>query len=297
MLLLDKPIGLSSNDALQKARRLFQAARAGHTGTLDPLASGLLPVCFGDATRFAGLMLDADKEYLAQVRLGVRTSTGDAEGEILDTRPVDVSLERLLSALAAHRGDIDQIPPMHSALKHQGKALYEYARAGETIERAVRHVRIHDIELLDCAMPAFSMRVRCSKGTYIRTLAEDIGEMLDCGAHLSGLRRTLTGPLSLDTAHTLETLAALDEAQRMDRLLPPDCLLQDLPACQLDGESARRLIQGQIVPLEAFADGGSMAEGQVTRAYDGKVFLGLVSACSGRLQVKRLLPQESGQKA
>ncbi|WP_069040296.1 tRNA pseudouridine(55) synthase TruB [Methyloversatilis sp. RAC08] len=297
VLLLDKPIGLSSNDALQKARRLFQAARAGHTGTLDPLASGLLPVCFGDATRFAGLMLDADKEYLAQVRLGVRTSTGDAEGDILDTRPVDVSLERLLGALAAHRGDIEQIPPMHSALKHQGKALYEYARAGETIERAVRHVRIHEIELLDCALPAFSMRVRCSKGTYIRTLAEDIGEMLGCGAHLSGLRRTLTGPLSLDCSHTLETLSALDEAQRMALLLPPDCLLQDLPACQLDGESARRLIQGQIVPLEAFPDGATMVDGQVTRAYDGTVFLGLVSACAGRLQVKRLLPQESGQKA
>lgn len=297
VLLLDKPIGLSSNDALQKARRLFQAARAGHTGTLDPLASGLLPVCFGDATRFAGLMLDADKEYFAQVRLGVRTSTGDAEGEVLDTRPVAVSLEQLLDALAAHRGDIEQIPPMHSALKHQGKALYEYARAGKTIERAARHVCIHDIELLDCELPAFSMRVRCSKGTYIRTLAEDIGEMLGCGAHLCGLRRTRTGPLSLDAAHTLETLAALDDAQRMNMLLPADCLLQELPACQLDGESARRLVQGQIVRLDAFPDGANMVDERVTRAYDGTVFLGLVSACAGRLQVKRLLPQESGQKA
>ena len=297
VLLLDKPVGLSSNDALQKARRLFQAARAGHTGTLDPLATGLLPVCFGEATRFAGLMLDADKEYLARVRLGVRTSTGDAEGEVLETRSVEVSSDRLMEALAAHRGDIEQIPPMHSALKHAGKALYEYARAGATIERAARHVRIHEIELLECEMPEFSIRVRCSKGTYIRTLAEDIGTFLGCGAHLSGLRRTLTGPLTLESAYSLESLALLDETQRLEVLQPADCLLQDLPACRIDDQAARRLIQGQFVGLDAIADGAALQQGQVTRVYVDATFLGLVAAHGERLQVKRLLPQESGQKA
>ena len=297
VLLLDKPLGLSSNDALQKARRLFQAARAGHTGTLDPLASGLLPVCFGEATRFAGQMLDADKEYLARVKLGVRTSTGDAEGEVLETLPVDVDTGMLGRALLAHTGEIDQIPPMHSALKHQGKALYEYARAGETIERAVRHVRIHEIELQDVALPEFSMRVLCSKGTYIRTLAEDIGSMLGCGAHLTGLRRTRTGPLHLESACMLEQLAALDEDQRTALLQPADVLLQDMPALGVDEDGARRLINGQTVPLErVFAD-SVPAEGQVMRAYVGPDFLGLVAVRGGQVRVKRLLPQESSQNA
>ncbi len=297
VLLLDKPLGITSNDALQMARRLFQAARAGHTGTLDPLASGLLPVCFGDATRFAGLMLDADKEYIARVKLGERTSTGDAEGEVLETLPVEVNDIQLAQALDAHRGDIEQIPPMHSALKHAGKALYEYARAGETIERAVRHVRIHEIELLDSSLPEFSMRVRCSKGTYIRTLAEDIGAMLGCGAHLSGLRRTLTGPLHLGAAHTLDAIALLDESARMALLQPADCLLQDLPACHIDEGAARRLIHGQTVDADGLPADIDMTEGRVMRAYVGPVFLGLVAARDGQLQVKRLLPQESGQKA
>jgi tRNA pseudouridine55 synthase len=297
VLLLDKPLGLSSNDALQKVRRLFQAARAGHTGTLDPLASGLLPICFGEATRFAGLMLDADKEYLARVRLGVRTSTGDAEGDILETRPVAVAQDQLERALQAHRGDIRQIPPMHSALKHAGKALYEYARAGETIERAARHVRIHAIELLEYSMPEFTMRVRCSKGTYIRTLAEDIGIFLECGAHLSGLRRTMTGPLTLESAHTLESLSVLDEAQRAEVLMPADCLLHDLPACHIDDQAARRLVQGQPVGLDAVAGSEIPQEDQATRVYVDAIFLGVAVAHNGRLQVKRLLPQDSGQKA
>ena len=297
VLLLDKPLGLSSNDALQKARRLFQAARAGHTGTLDPLASGLLPVCFGEATRFAGQMLDADKEYLARVKLGVRTSTGDAEGEVLETLPVDVDTGMLGRALQAHTGEIDQIPPMHSALKHQGKALYEYARAGETIERAVRHVRIHEIELQDVALPEFSMRVLCSKGTYIRTLAEDIGSMLGCGAHLTGLRRTRTGPLHLESAYTLEQLASLDEDQRMALLKPADVLLQDTPALRVDEEGARRLINGQTVPLERVSADSVPTEGQVMRAYVGPDFLGLVDVRGGQIRVKRLLPQESSQNA
>ncbi|HEY9191757.1 MAG TPA: tRNA pseudouridine(55) synthase TruB [Methyloversatilis sp.] len=297
VLLLDKPLGLSSNDALQKVRRLFQAARAGHTGTLDPLASGLLPVCFGEATRFAGQMLDADKEYLARVKLGVRTSTGDAEGEVLATLPVDVDAGMLERALQAHTGDIAQIPPMHSALKHQGKALYEYARAGETIERAVRHVCIREIELQDVALPEFSIRVLCSKGTYIRTLAEDIGSMLGCGAHLTGLRRTRTGPLHLEAACTLEQLAALDEDQRAARLQPADVLLQDMPALRVDQEDAKRLINGQTVLLARVSADSAPTEGQVMRAYSGPDFLGLVIARSGLVRVKRLLPQESSQNA
>jgi len=298
VLLLDKPVGLSSNDALQKARRLFQAARAGHTGTLDPLASGLLPLCFGDATRFAGMMLDADKEYIAGVRLGVRTNTGDAEGEVLSTMPVDVDLDRLHRALIAHTGDLDQMPPMHSALKHAGKPLYEYARAGETIERALRPVRIHEIELLEVALPEFSMRVRCSKGTYIRTLAEDIGNALGCGAHLSALRRTRSGPLVLESACTLERIAACDEDERGTLLHPADVLLQDMPACRIGDVAARRLTFGQSVAVgEVESSDGAMPEGQLMRAYNGSILLGLVVVREGRLQVKRLLPQESGQKA
>lgn len=298
VLLLDKPVGLSSNDALQKARRLFQAARAGHTGTLDPLASGLLPLCFGDATRFAGMMLDADKEYIAGVRLGVRTSTGDAEGGVLSSMPVNVDIDQLRRELIAHTGDIDQVPPMHSALKHAGKPLYEYARAGETIERAPRHVRIHDIELLDVALPEFSMRVRCSKGTYIRTLAEDIGNALGCGAHLSALRRTRSGPLMLESTCTLEHIAACEEDERGALLHPADVLLQDMPACRIGDEAARRLNYGQPVAVGEVEPGdGTMPEGQILKAYNGSILLGLVVVREGRLQVKRLLPQESGQKA
>lgn len=296
VLLLDKSIGLSSNDALQRARRLFQAARAGHTGTLDPLASGLLPVCFGEATRFAGLMLDADKEYVAQVRLGVRTTTGDAEGEVLETREVAIDEAALRRAVDAHTGDIEQIPPMHSALKHAGKPLYEYARAGETIERAVRRVRIHEIELLDIGLPSFSMRVLCSKGTYIRTLAEDVGAMLGCGAHLTALRRTRTGPLRLDRAVTLEQIAALDEDARASLLNPADILLQDMPLCRIADAHAQRLINGQSVPLSAVDTDIALQEEGVLRAYTGTVFLGLVVVRGARLRVKRLLPQESAQK-
>jgi tRNA pseudouridine55 synthase len=297
VLLLDKPVGLSSNDALQKARRLFSAARAGHTGTLDPLASGLLPVCFGEATRFAGLMLDADKEYVARVRLGVSTTTGDAEGEVLGTLPVDVDRLRLEDALRAHLGDIEQIPPMHSALKHAGKPLYEYARAGETVERAIRRVRIHDIELLACELPEFTMRVRCSKGTYIRTLAEDIGSMLGCGGHLSGLRRTLTGPLHLDAACTLEQLADMDDAGRLALLRPADVLLQAIPACRIGEQDARGLINGRSVALTDVSADVALDDELVLRAYADAVFLGLVTVRGGRLRVKRLLPQESAQSA
>jgi tRNA pseudouridine55 synthase len=200
-LLLDKPLGLSSNAALQQARRLFGAAKAGHAGTLDPLASGLLVVLFGEATKFAGPLLDADKEYLATLKLGERTATGDAEGEVLERRPA--TLEGLPAVLERFRGEIDQVPPMYSALKHQGTPLYRLARRGEEVERNARRVRISRLEATEAAGDRLVLRVVCSKGTYIRVLAEDIGEALGCGAHLSALRRTASGRFNVAQAATL----------------------------------------------------------------------------------------------
>ncbi|HET7794053.1 MAG TPA: tRNA pseudouridine(55) synthase TruB, partial [Rhizobacter sp.] len=204
VLLLDKPLGLSSNDALQKAKRLYRAEKAGHTGTLDPLATGLLPLCFGAATKFSQVSLEADKTYRATLKLGVTTRTADAEGEVLQTREVQVTREQIEAACERFTGEIAQVPPMHSALKRDGKALYEYARAGIEVEREARQVTIHAIAIIGWQHDELTLDVRCSKGTYIRTLAEDIGEALGCGAHLSALRRTASGPLTLDAACTLE---------------------------------------------------------------------------------------------
>ncbi|PJC02436.1 MAG: tRNA pseudouridine(55) synthase TruB, partial [Gallionellales bacterium CG_4_9_14_0_8_um_filter_59_50] len=197
VLLFDKPLLLSSNIALQKVRRLFRAEKAGHTGTLDPLATGLLPICFGEATKFTHALLDADKRYLATLRLGQRTTTGDAEGEVVAQRAVAVTADQLRQVLAAFTGEIQQLPPMYSALKHQGKPLYEYIRQGETVERAARPVVIHELALQRWAGDELVLDVRCSKGTYVRTLAEDIGEALGCGAHLTGLRRSGIGDFGL----------------------------------------------------------------------------------------------------
>jgi len=249
VLLLDKPLGLSAQAAVSKAKWLLAAEKAGHTGTLDPLASGLLPVCFGAATKFAQLQLDADKAYEATLRLGVRTTTGDAEGEVLAVEPVDplsLTPERLQALAQRFTGVIDQIPPMHSALKKDGKALYEYARAGIEVERAPRRISIHALALSPVAgdPAALRLQVRCSKGTYIRTLAEDIGAALGCGAHLMALRRTATGGLSLDRAVTLEALEALPAPERLRRLLPPEALLDGLPPIVLDEREAARFLSG-----------------------------------------------------
>ena len=247
VLLLDKPLGLSSNDALQKAKWLLRAEKAGHTGTLDPLATGLLPLCFGAATKFSQVSLDADKAYEAVVRFGRTTTTGDAEGEVLSERPVAFDRHALEAACARWTGTIRQRPPMYSALKHQGKALYEYARAGVEVEREERELMIHRIDILawhDADPSTAVLAVRCSKGTYVRTLAEAVGETLGCGAHLAGLRRTASGPLRLDGAVTLEALEAMPEAERAACLLRPDTLLADWPAVRLDAEEAARFLTG-----------------------------------------------------
>lgn len=249
VLLLDKPLGYSSNQALQQVKRLYQAAKAGHTGSLDPLATGLLPICLGEATKFSHFLLDADKSYRALVQLGSTTTTGDVEGEELSRSDVNVTAEQLQAALQRFVGDIEQVPPMYSALKHQGKALYEYARDGVDVARSARQVKIFSIGLISFDMQSqrFEMDVVCSKGTYIRTLAEDIGHALGCGAHLAGLRRLSTAHFRLEHAYTLEQLEELTMEQRDDLLLGPDAAVADLPRVELDADSVFYLLRGQSV--------------------------------------------------
>lgn len=248
VLLLDKPLGWSSNDALQKVKWLLRAEKASHTGTLDPLATGVLPLCFGAATKFSQLQLDADKTYEAVVRLGLKTSTGDAEGDVIETRAVNVSEADIQRVLLQFTGPIRQIPPMHSALKKDGKALYEYARAGIEIVREAREVTIHELNAVPARMdpdqPAIKIVVRCSKGTYIRTLGEDIGEALGCGAHLSALRRIETGGFSVLQSVTLEALEAMTEAERLACLMPVESLLGEHTVVTLDSENAGRFLSG-----------------------------------------------------
>jgi tRNA pseudouridine55 synthase len=252
-LLLDKPLGLSSNRALQEAKKLLGAKKAGHAGTLDPLASGLLLILVGEATKFAGPMLEADKEYLATVKLGVTTTTADAEGAVLEERPVNVSAEQVAAALGRFRGAIEQTPPMHSALKRDGVPLYELARAGRTVERQARRIEIHELELLQCAPPILELRVRCSKGTYIRTLAEDIGAALGTGAHLAALRRTGSGRFHIRDAATLEELRLMPN--RRAALLPLRVLLEGLPSTELDAAAEARLRNGQPLKISGLGEG------------------------------------------
>lgn len=247
VLLLDKPPGMTSNAALQKAKWLLNAAKAGHTGTLDPMATGLLPLCFGEATKFAGELLTADKRYAATLRLGVRTDTADAEGQVLETRPVRVTREQVEAVLARFRGDIQQVPPMYSALKRDGRPLYEYARKGIEFERAPRSVAIYELDLCEFDGDRVRFDVDCSKGTYVRTLAQDIGEALGCGAHLTALRRTRIGSLSLEGAVTLGSLEALSPESRVTLLKPADALLTSLPRLELDEAAMRRFSHGQAV--------------------------------------------------
>jgi tRNA pseudouridine55 synthase len=295
VILLDKPLGLTSNDALQKVRRLMRAEKAGHTGTLDPLATGLLPLCFGAATKFSQVSLDADKRYIATVKLGQTTATGDAEGEILQTRPVtpeQVNQASIDAACKAFTGEIAQIPPMHSALKHQGRALYEYAREGIDIERPARQVTIHAIDILRWQGDVLELDVRCSKGTYIRTLAQDIGERLGCGAHLIGLRRTGSGGVALQGAVTLEALQAMTEADRDRHLQPADVLLADWPDVTLTEPEAARFLTG-------LRRRTTLADADHVRVYGplpasggsgaGRVLLGSAHITAGELIPTRLL--------
>jgi tRNA pseudouridine55 synthase len=248
VLLLDKPKGLSSNDALQKCKWLLRAEKAGHTGTLDPLATGVLPLCFGAATKFSQLHLDADKAYEAVAILGVVTTTGDAEGEVVSETPVPHVDEVVLAKLESlFTGPQKQVPPMHSALKKDGKPLYEYARAGETVEREAREVTVHELKLEAVAhegWAALKIRTRVSKGTYIRTLGEDIGKALGCGAHLASLRRVATGPFDVSACVTLEVFQAMDEAQREAALLMPEALLGGHTPVTLGADDAGRFLSG-----------------------------------------------------
>jgi tRNA pseudouridine55 synthase len=282
VLLLDKPSGPSSNTVLQRAKRLLGAARAGHTGTLDPLASGLLVIALGEATKFSGGLLEADKAYRACLALGERTSTGDAEGEVLSRSPAGISESRLRAALERFRGEIEQVPPMFAAIKHRGRPLYAYARRGENVARAPRPVAIRRLELEGLEGDRATLFVECSKGTYIRALAEDIGEELGCGAHLAALERLAVGPFSLAQAVALGTLEEMPLPQRRERLLPPQALLGSWRRLRLGRELAATFRQGRAVPAE-------LADGMVAVFGEDEAFLGAGEVSGGKLKPKRLL--------
>lgn len=274
---------------MQQARRLYGAAKAGHTGTLDPLCSGLLPVCFGEATKFSGFHLSADKGYRATLKLGITTTTGDAEGEVLSVAEPVTDRTLIEAALRAQLGARQQIPPMYSALKHAGKALYKYARAGIELPRAPRAIEIHAIQLQSLHDEVLEIEVHCSKGTYIRVLAEEIGAALGCGAHLIALRRLASGDLHIDQAYDFDTLAALDSAQRLAKLLPIDRLLQAFPAHALEADEAARFCHGQTLRV-ALDDQAQM------RIYaPGHVLLGVASLENHLLQPTRVIQQKPSE--
>jgi tRNA pseudouridine55 synthase len=279
ILLLDKPFGLSSNAALQRIRELFHAAKAGHAGSLDPLATGLLPVCFGQATKVCGRLLNSGKTYAVDVQLGARTLSGDAETEVVEQAPIpSLTEDEVDAALAGFMGTQQQIPPMHSALKVEGKRLYELARRGESIERAAREIVVHAIHRLRLAPDAIEFQVSCSKGTYIRTLAADIARSLGTVGYVRGLRRLSVEPFTGHPMYTLEQLAGLDERALQDLLLPSDMAFADLPAVRLEAQAERSLLLGRVVrsPM-ALVPGEARAYGASGR------FLGLVQAVAGDL--------------
>ncbi len=289
IVLLDKPLGISSNDALQAAKHIFNARKAGHTGSLDKLASGLLPICLGEATKISGFLLNADKHYLATFRLGVRTSTGDAEGESIATRSTQgVTGKQVEQALARFRGAIEQVPPMHSAIKYKGEPLYKLAHRGLEVERKPRTVTIYALDLLAAQGDDLKVEVRCSKGTYIRTLAEDVGEVLGCGAHVAALRRLGSGPYQdpeMVTLERLRELAAEGEAALDSVLLPAESAVAQWPDVRLSGDAAYYLRQGQAVMVPHAPTGGWV------RLYAGeRLFLGVGEVLDdGRVAPRRLL--------
>lgn len=272
VFLLDKPQGMSSNDIMQKVKRVFQANKAGHTGALDPLATGMLPICLGEATKFSQFLLDADKRYVVTAKLGERTDTSDAEGQVVETRPVNVETSQILTALEQFRGDILQVPTMFSALKHNGKPLYEYARAGITVEREARPITIFEINFIEYQAPSLTLEVHCSKGTYIRTLVDDLGEVLGCGAHVTVLRRTAVADYPAEKMMTWDALQALAEQGDLDQhLLPIDTAVSKLPALKLNAEQSKGIGFGQRVK---FANEAKL-RGQVRLFSDKNIFLGV----------------------
>lgn len=293
ILLLDKPVGISSNDALQAVKRLFNARKAGHTGSLDKLAGGLLPICLGEATKVSSFLLNADKHYRATITLGVRTSTGDAEGEVLETRPVrGLSARNIHRVLKAFTGELEQVPPMHSAVKYKGKPLYKLAHAGIEVERQPRRVTIHALELLEFEGDEVHVDARCSKGTYIRTLAEDIGEALGCGAHVSALRRIGAGPYDGPVAHTMDELKALAELgeEALDAvLLSTESAVDHWPNVRLSDDVAYYVRQGQAVMVPHAPTRGWVRLSAGARGFFG---VGEVLA-DGRIAPRRLINAEA----
>ena len=280
VLLLDKPPGITSNAALMRVKRLYRADKAGHTGTLDPLASGLLPVCFGAATRFAGFLLDAPKRYVATVRFGVTTTTLDAEGGVVASREVAFGRDELDAALARFTGPQMQTPPAHSALKLEGRPYYDYARRGVDIARTPRAIVIHALRLVQWQAPDAVIAVECSKGTYVRVLAADVGEALGCGAHLAALRRTASGGFALCDAVTFDALDAMSEAALDACLKPIGVLVGHLPALIVAGDAARRFRHGGAVPAGACDDG-------LVAAYEAGVLLGIAQVADGMANPRR----------
>ena len=289
VVLLDKPLGLSSNQAMQRVKHLYQAEKAGHTGSLDLLATGLLPICLGEATKFANFLLDADKSYLATVKLGITTTSADAEGEVIAQKPVDVTLQQVESVLHQFIGDIEQTPPIYSALKVDGKPLYAYARAGQEVEIKSRYVSIHQIHLEHFEADELVFTVTCSKGTYIRTLAQDIGAKLGCGAHLKGLRRLTSGTFDLQDALPLEVLSELSLEELDAKLLPIDIKIQHLPKLTLNAEQTDIIQHGQAIKPNQ-----EIIFNEFIRLYDmSGEFIGLAQKqADGKLHPKRLLRQK-----
>jgi tRNA pseudouridine55 synthase len=289
VLLLDKPTGLTSNTAVQRVRHLLCAHKAGHTGSLDPLASGVLPICLGEATKLAGYLLDTDKRYRTTIRLGTATDSADATGQVIFTAPIPPLDSGLLeSVLDGFRGTIDQIPPMYSALKQRGVRLYELARRGIEVERQSRRLDIHELRLVGFTDETLELDVHCSKGTYIRVLAEDIGRALGCGAHVETLRRTAVGPWTLSQAHPFDALEALTPSERLSRIVPMDRLVPDLPIIDCDDTVRMRLQHGQPVPAP-----GDLPDGPV-RLYDtAAVFFGIGSVVEGTLAPRRMFNLDS----
>lgn len=291
ILLIDKPQGMSSNACLQQAKRLFQAAKAGHTGALDPLATGVLPLCFGEATKVSQFLLEADKRYLTTIKLGERTNTADAEGEVISTRPVgELDEQALVTCLSRFKGDIEQVPPMYSALKHKGQPLYKLARAGQEVERKSRKVSIHELILHEFDGSSLSLEIHCSKGTYVRTIADDLGEALGCGAHVTALRRLQAGVFRLENCITPEALQAVFDAnglEGVDALLQaPDLAIEHLPRASMPSETAAYVRQGQAVMVRQLPLSG------LVRLYDEDEFFGIGEILDdGRVKPHRLMKE------